>query len=180
MSYKKYILEKYIESQNTEEKASQKIERLKTMIDDIIEEKNRLEIHNSLIRYQNINLIKENQKLKDKLQDKLHNNINSNMMNWEILEEITFDNWVYNASNASNTSKKRKSLISVEKTFEELNNNSQQKKKQKRQIKKTIYKTNTFIHTPPSIHSPPIEKNVNIMYDSDETITDDELSFTKT
>jgi hypothetical protein len=173
MSYKKYILEKYIKSQKTEETESQEIERLKMMMDDIISEKNTLEIQNSLLRYQTIKLTKEKIELQDKLQhNKMHNKINTTMMNWEMLEEIKFENLLYNKmNNASNTSKKRKSLISVEKTINELNNDSQQQKKQK--IQKIQVKKTTII-------TPPIEKKVIVIYDSDETETDDELSFTKT
>ena len=167
-------MEKYIKSQKTEETEdteSQEIERLKMMMDDIISEKNTLEIQNSLLRYQTIKLTKEKIELQDKLQhNKMHNKINTTMMNWEMLEELKFENLLYNKmNNASNTSKKRKSLISVEKTMNELNNDIQQQKKQKIQVKKT------------TIITPPIEKEVIVIYDSDETETDDELlSFTKT
>jgi hypothetical protein len=173
MSYKKYILEKYIKSQQTDLSELQEIERLKRMMDDIISEKNTLEIQNSLLRYQIMNLTKEKKelhnKLQDRLQDKLHNKINSTMMNWEMLEEIQFNNWMENKkNNANNTSKKRKSLLSVEKIINELNNDNQQRKKQKTQSNKTTAITL------------PIEKEVIVIYDSDETETDDELSFAKT
>jgi hypothetical protein len=178
MSYKKYILEKYIKSQETEETEEteetkeleeielQEIERLKKMMNDIISEKNTLEIQNSLLRYQTIKLTKE----KIELQDRLHKKINSTMMNWEMLEELKFENLLYNKmNNASNTSKKRKSLLNVEKIINELNKDSQQQKKQKTQSKKT------------TIITPPTKKEISVIYDSDETETDDELlSFTKT
>jgi hypothetical protein len=178
MAYKKNILDKYIKIKEIEFPESleeQEIERLKTIIENITSDKNSLEIKNSLLQYQNIKLTKEKKELQDKLYEKIHNKIhnkiNSNIMNWEIFEEINFDNWLYKKiSDSDNISKKRKSLLSIEKTIDELNDelsntmdNHIHHKKQKLQ------------HIHQSSIQQTTKKDKILIYDSDETETDDEL-----
>ena len=110
MSYKKYILEKYKSNHNVAP-LYHEIKLLQYMINDIISEKNTLEIQNSLLRYQKFKLIKEKQNLEDKLEKKLelelelelendlHQNINYNQMHWEVFEELEFSVWLYDKKN---------------------------------------------------------------------------------
>ena len=101
MSYKKYILEKYINSMQNDTLTSHEIESFKSTINEIISEKKTLEMKNSLLRYKNIKLIKEKQNLEDKLLNTLHaektlkEKINYAIMNWEMIEELDFCDWLY-------------------------------------------------------------------------------------
>ena len=98
MSYKKYILEKYMQIHISQEK--EELEKLKNIIDDITTEKNSIEIHNSILRHQNIKLTKSNKQLQDK--------INNFYVNWEIIEEVNFDNWIYDNTQNQNVKENMK------------------------------------------------------------------------
>lgn len=101
MSYKKYILEKYMQIHISQEK--EELEKLKNIIDDITTEKNSIEIHNSILRHQNIKLTKSNKQLQDK--------INNFYVNWEIIEEVNFDNWIYDNTQNQNVKENVKQNI---------------------------------------------------------------------
>lgn len=103
MAHKKQILNKYnnINNINTHENKNAEInniEPLKSNIFDkipIIYDKKTCIINKSLSnhKYQNKN---KNIKLKTKkIQSQKHKYINTNIMNWEIIEEINFNNWLH-------------------------------------------------------------------------------------
>ena len=177
MSYKKYILEKYIKSMENNTPTSHEIESFKSTINEIISEKKTLEIQNSLLRYKNIKLIKEKKNLECKLVNTLHaektlkEKINYAIMNWEMIEELDFCDWVYhkenNISKISGSTKNKRKLsnrMSINKhQYDHENENEYDHQYIKKQKKNDSYESD----------------NVTILYDSDETETEDELLIIK-
>jgi len=165
MSYKKYILEKYIKSMQNDTPTSHEIESFKSTINEIISEKKTLEMQNSLLRYKNIKLIKEKKNLESKLINTLHaektlkEKINYAIMNWEMIEELDFCDWLYHKEN--NISKISGSTKNKRKLNDRMNIN------ENHYIKKQKKNENDE------------SDNVTILYDSDETETEDEFLIIK-
>ncbi len=149
MSYKKYILEKYIKSMQNETSISNEIEMLKDIMVDIISEKTTLELQNSLLIYQNDKLIKEKQMLENKIKS-----INYNQIHWNIYEELEFNNWIYDKEHNKNDKNDKPYKNHKRKLHDE--NDEYQYKKHKHDENDEI-------------------DEITVIYDSDETETDDEL-----
>ena len=181
---KKYILDKYIKSQDIgiDTRTDTRTDTYSTSYEKppIFQESefNSLVIHNSILRYQNIKLIKENTQLQHKLKQK----ITCDTMHWEIIEEIKFCEWLHDKQNLENpvhkcneNSNKRKSNEGV--TVTHTQTYTQVRKKVKVSTVSSLQSTQ-----PPSPYQKreEKEKDVIVIYDTDETETDEELSFTKT
>lgn len=145
---------------------------------DMMSENHTLIIHNSILKYQNIKLVKENTILQSKLKKKML----CDTMHWEIIEEIKFCEWLNNKQDLENLprkcsekTKKRKSDEGVTSTSTNTHTHTQESKK----VKITV-STSTPPPTPLSTPSDKIkEKDVIIIYDSDETDTDDDNKYNK-
>lgn len=171
MAYKKQILEKYKKMSENDLQYNLEDYPHKTNkfdnIDDIICENKTIVIHNSTLKYKNINFITENILLQEKLKQK-HN---CDTMNWEIIEEMKFCEWLYDKENGidicvSKNTHKRKSDVGVNVTH------TQQNKKVKvieetHEIQET-HETQSYNKTEEK------EKDVVVIYDSDKTDTDDD------
>ena len=180
MAYKKQMLEKYLnlcESKKEPLELPYKSNDFSS-IDDIICEKNTLEIHNSLLRYQNIKLIKENKVLKSKLEDKIEEKkqeINYwETIHWEIIEELKFSEWLYNTQDLENPAQKYSEKTKKRKSDEGgvtyyTHTHTQENKKVKVAESLTLHNST---HYKKVIEK---EKDVIVIYDSDETETDDEI-----
>ena len=175
MSYKKYILEKYIISMQNVRPISNEIEMLKDIMFDIISEKKRLELQNSLLIYHKIKLIKEKQILEDKLQkllqvkNQLKKKINYNQIHWDIYEELEFNDWLYDKEHNKNDKNDKNDKNHKRKLHDEMSIDKS-KSYEDHQCKKQKHDENDE------------NDEITVIYDSDETETDDELysiSFTK-
>jgi hypothetical protein len=91
MAYKKQILEKYKQSIHKSKELPYKYNIFDTI--------DTLENHISLLRYQNIKLIKKNKDLKQEINY-------WETMHWELIEDIKYSEFLYNKINT--TSNKRK------------------------------------------------------------------------
>ena len=164
MSYKKNNSKK--RSQNTEYTEYNKNianDLHETSSDNIISEKDRLAIHNSLLRYHYKIQTKLKHKLKHKLKTKLQEKINMTIMNWEIIEELKFNEWLYKQQDLKNPAHKA--------AF---------KKNRKKHSKTTInYEESKPIEKTSHVNVNNVDNDVLIMYDSNETETDDETYIVK-
>ena len=193
MAYKKQMLEKYLnlcESKKESLELPYKSNDFSS-IDDIICEKNTLEIQNSLLRYQNIKLIKENKVLKSKLEDKIEEKkqeINYwETIHWEMIEGLKFSEWLYDTQDLENPvrkysekTNKRKSNEGVvaytthtdtyTDTYTHTNTHTHKQESKKVKIAESI-----TLHNPASYQKiKEKEKDVIVIYDSDETESDDD------
>ena len=165
MAYKKQILERYqkINDETYVEPLKSNIFTSIGDIDDVICEKNTLEIHNSLLRYENIKLIKENKVLKSKLEDKIEEKkqeINYwETIHWEMIEELKFSEWLYEKENntkENKTSNKRK----VDNTYTQ----------EIKEVKKAKVIIETSIHSTIKTKTSKTQNDdIIVIYDSDET-----------
>ena len=97
---------------------------------DMMSENHTLIMHNSILKYQNIKLVKENTILQSKLKKKML----CDTMHWEIIEEIKFCEWLNNKQDLENLplkcsekTKKRKSDEGV--TVTQIHSHTQESKK---------------------------------------------------
>ena len=188
---KKFMLEKYFKMQetnaprtsydNTSPPTFQESELVSNYA-DIMSDYNTLVIHNSILKYKYNNLIRENTQLQDKLKKKMY----CDSMHWEIIEEIKFCEWLYDKENGidicvSKLTNKRKSSEGI--TVTHTQTHTQQSKKVK--VTSSIAIPIPIQSTPPP--TPFIQpyqktekkekvKDVIVIYDTDETETDDEFN----
>ena len=182
---KKYILDKYIKSQDIgiDTCTDTRTDTYSTTYEKppIFQksELNSLVIHNSILRYQNMKLIKENTQLQHKLKQK----ITCDTMHWEIIEEIKFCEWLHDKQNLENPahkcneiSNKRKSSEGV--TVTHTQTYTQVRKKVKMSAVSSIQSIkSTQLPSPyQKREEKEKEKDVIVIYDTDETETDEELS----
>ena len=165
------------------------IESFKSTINEIISEKKTLEIQNSLLRYKNIKLIKEKQNLECKLVNTLHaektlkEKINYAIMNWEMIEELDFCDWVYHKEN--NISKISGSTKNKRKLSNRMSINKHQYDHEYENEYENEYEyeyENEYDHQyikKQKKNKSDESDNVTILYDSDETETEDELLIIK-
>ena len=182
MAYKKQMLEKYLNLYKSKKEPQELPYKTNdfSSIDDIICEKNTLEIQNSLLRYENIKLIKENKLLKTKLEDKIEEKkqeINYwETIHWEMIEELNFSEWLYNKKDLVNPSRKYSKKTNKRKSSEgDIIYNTHTHTQESKKVKVTESLT-----LPNSTHYKKViekekEKDVIVIYDSDETETDDEI-----
>lgn len=174
---KKYILDKYIKSQDIDTRTdTYSISYEKPPIFQK-SELNSLVIHNSILRYQNMKLIKENTQLQHKLKQK----ITCDTMHWEIIEEIKFCKWLHDKQNLENpahkcneNSNKRKSNEGV--TVTHTQTYTQVRKKVKVSAVSAVSSIQSTQLPSPYQKREEKEKDVIVIYDTDETETDEELS----
>ena len=144
---------------------------------DMMSENHTLIMHNSILKYQNIKLVKENTILQSKLKQKML----CDTMHWEIIEEIKFCEWLNNKQDLENLPrkcsekiKKRKSDEGVTVTQIHSHTHTQESKKVKITVS-TSTPPSTPLLTPLLTPSQKMkEKDVIIIYDSDETDTDND------
>ena len=168
MAYKKQMLEKYLnlhESQQELHQASHVLPYMSNVfgsIDDIICEKNTLEIQNSLLRYENLKLIKENKLLKSKLQTNIEEKKQEmkflEFVEWEMSEGINYRECVYNTSYFSN---KRK--------VDTIDTHEIKKIKVINEISISNRRTSNITT---NVQTSKKNDDVIVIYDSDETNTD--------
>ena len=192
---KKYMLEKYIKRQEigSDTYTDTCTDTCSTSYDTppIFQESelSSLVIHNSILRYEKMKLIKENTQLQHKLKQK----ITCDTMHWEIIEEIKFCEWLHDkqdlenpARKCSENSKKRKSNegITVTHTQTYTHTHTQSHTQERKKVKvSAVSSIPVLTSTPPPTpyqKKEEKEKDVIVIYDTDETETDEELSFTKT
>lgn len=156
---------------------------------DMMSENHTLIMHNSILKYQNIKLVKENTILQSKLKKKML----CDTMHWEIIEEINFCEWLNNKQDLENLPRKcsektnkRKSDEGV--TVTQIHTHTQESKKVKITSSSSSSSSSTSLtstaSTPPPTPLPTPsqkikEKDVIIIYDSDETDTDNDDDYNK-
>jgi hypothetical protein len=198
---KKYMLEKYIKSKeidtftdtDTHRDTCANIYYRVYDTQPIFQESelSSLVIHNSILRYQNIKLIKENTQLQHKLKEKRM----CDTMHWEIIEEIKFCEWLHDkqdlehpARKCNENSNKRKSNEGVTVTHTQIHTQTQThththtqthtqvRKKVKVSAVSSIQSIQSTQPPTPYQKREEKEKDVIVIYDTDETETDEELS----
>jgi len=174
MAYKKQMLEKYLNLHESQQELYQDSQDLPYKsnnfgsIDDIICEKNTLEIQNSLLRYENLKLIKENKLLKSKLQTNIEEKKQEmkflEFVEWEMSEGINYRECIYNTSNFSN--KRKVDTTDLHDTHDTHDTHEIKKIKVINEISMSNRRTSiitTNVQT---------SNDVIVIYDSDETDTD--------
>lgn len=171
---KKYMLDKYIKNQEIVTVTYSTSYEKPPIFQE--SELHSLVIHNSILQYQNMKLIKENTQLQHKLKQK----ITCDSMHWEIIEEIKFCEWLHHKQDLEKPAHKKQDL-----------ENPAHKFSKKRKSDECDVMSNTHTHTqenkkvkvgvslvtPPPSHYYKLEekdKDVVVIYDTDETETDDE------
>ena len=177
MAYKKQMLEKYLNLHESQQELHQVSHDLPYKsnnfgsIDDIICEKNTLEIQNSLLRYENLKLIKENKLLKSKLQTNIEEKKQEmkflEFVEWEMSEGINYRECLYNTSYFSN---KRK----VDTTDLHDTHDTHEIKKIKviNEISMSNRRTSIITTNIQTSKTSKKSNDVIVIYDSDETNTD--------
>jgi len=164
---KKYMLDKYIKNQETDTVTYSTSYEKPPIFQET--DFNSLVIHNSILKYQNIKLIKENIQLQHKLKKK----ITCDSMHWEIIEELKFCEWLYKKQDLENPARK----YDGEKSNKRKSNEGCIISNTYTQTHKKI-KVGLLLSTPPPLppsHYHKLEekdKDIVVIYDTDETETD--------
>jgi hypothetical protein len=187
MAYKKQMLEKYLNLHESQHESQQELHQVSHelpyksnnfgSIDDIICEKNTLEIHNSLLRYENFKLLKENKLLKTKLQTNIEEKKQEmkflEFVEWEMTEGINYRECLYNTSYFSN--KRKVDTIDTHDTHDTQDTHEIKKIKVINEISMSNRRTSiitTNVQTSKTSKTSKKSNDVIVIYDSDETDTD--------
>ena len=180
MAYKKQMLEKYLNLHESQQELYQDSHDLPYKsnnfgsIDDIICEKNTLEIQNSLLRYENIKLIKENKLLKSKLQTNIEEKKQEmkflEFVEWEMSEGINYRECLYNTSYFSN--KRKVDTTDTHDTHDTQDTQDIHEIKKIKVINEISMSNRRTSIITTNVQTSKKFNDVIVIYDSDETNTD--------